>query len=215
MLLLDASRCASPIACSSSDFDFDKNPAWGKLQVELDQLPTFTVANKEGQPLQYEKEGQPLAIFNADLEEAKAELTKAQEQFPELECDLIPVGLGTAYKLSCQGKALLIPSIAELRHAGAPEGEPFGQPVPLFACMEMSQDMGKGPVLPVFQSFQDCKTAVSQVLAPGQSEEELEIVGMALPSVVQRLASLSTGSGGFRFIPNSGSAKYIAEYLGL
>ena len=77
------------------------------MQEDLDKLPVFTVANGEGQPLQYEVNSQPMAIFYADVEAAKKELANAKSANPDLEgVDLIPVGLGSAYKLSCEKKAM-------------------------------------------------------------------------------------------------------------
>ena len=91
--------------------------AWQSLSAQLDQLPVFTVANAEGQPLQYEIDGKPKALFYADIEAAKKELEAAQGMYPDIGCDLIPVGVGSAYKLSCEGKAELLPSVATLRCA--------------------------------------------------------------------------------------------------
>ena len=116
-------------------------------------MPVFTVANEEGKPLQYEIGEKPLAVFYADVNAAKMENTAAQRQYPDLGCDIIPVGLGSAYKLSVEGKAMIVPGIADLKAAGAPPGaQPMGQELPLFACMEMSRDGADGPVLPLFMS---------------------------------------------------------------
>ena len=59
-------------------------------------MPLFTVANEKGQPLNYEVNGKDVAIFYADVEQAKEELKASVEQFPTMGCDLIPVGLGGA-----------------------------------------------------------------------------------------------------------------------
>ena len=189
-----------------------ENPGWDALKRGLDQLPTFTVANGKGQPLEYEIEGTPSAIFYADLEEAKKELAAAQAQYPDLGCDLIPVGVGSAYSLSVEGKAQLVPSTAELQRAGMPPGgSAMGQALPLFACMEMSQDSDNGPALPLFMSWADAKEAVAQASDTDSPDEELEIVGLSLPSVVERLSSIEKPA--FIFIPPSDSAAYIREYI--
>ena len=71
------------------------SPKWSSVQDQLNTLPVFTVANKEKQPLQYEVGGAPVGIFYADVEAAKKELASARQQYPELDCTLAPVGLGS------------------------------------------------------------------------------------------------------------------------
>lgn len=208
--LLVAARTGHPLA-AATDFEADN---WKALATQLDRLPVFTVANAEGQPLQYEIDGTPTALFYADVDAAKAELTNAVKEFPELNCDLIPVGVGSAYKLTCEGKAILLPSVADLTAAGAPAGvSAMGQPLPLFACMEMSQEINGSPVLPLFMAWSDCAAAVSQATSLDSPDEKLEIVGLSLPSVVERLMGVESESTAFTFIPPSASAKHINEYL--
>ena len=196
------------------------HPGWPKLEAQLNALPVFTVANERGQPLQYEIADVPTGIFYADVEAAKAELQDALKQYPDLGCDLIPVGLGNAYKLQCEKKAIIVPGKRELVIAGAPEdANPMGQTLPLFACMEIMREDEGQPVLPLFMSHGDCSTAVSEATdADGDDgDEPLEIVGLSLPSVVERLLSLADGeqSGpAFTFIAPSASAEFISEYLG-
>lgn len=192
-----------------------ESPGWATLQKSLDVLPVFTVANAEGAPLEYEVDGKPQALFYADVEAAKKELSQAQGNFPELECDLIPVGLGSAYALTCQGKAIILPGVQELSSAGAPPGAvAMGQPLPLFACMEISRENGDGkPELPLFMSYSDCKTAVSQATDADAPGEELEIVGLSLSSVIERLVTVSEETPAFMFVPPSASSKFISEYL--
>ena len=36
---------------------------WPRVKALLDRLPVFTVANEQGQPLQYEADGKPLALL--------------------------------------------------------------------------------------------------------------------------------------------------------
>jgi len=204
---------SSPVLSATDLFE---SAGWPQLQTSLDKLPVFTVANGEGQPLQYEVGEKPLAVFYAEVEAAKKELAQSQAQFPDLGCDLIPVGLGSAYKLSCEGKAMVVPSLADLVAAGAPaDAQPMGQELPLFACMEMSQEGDKGPVLPLFVSHADCAAAVKQVTDTEASEEPLEISCLSLPSVVERLTGVADpSSGGFEFIAPSASVQHIQAYLG-
>ena len=214
--LLLAARAPPPRLLSDAVDPFS-TAGWPALQKELDAMPIWSVANEQGQPLQYEIDGNPIALFYVDVEAAKKELAKSQGQFPELNCDLIPVGLGGAYKLSCEDKALIVPGTSELTAAGAPAGVPaMGQPLPLFACMEMSRDSDTGPVLPLFVSYDDCQAAVDKATAADAPEEPLEIVGLSLPSVVAKLSSVTEGSSalGFAFVPPSASTAHILEYLG-
>jgi len=194
----------------------DGNKGWEKLKLQLDRIPTFTVANSEGQPLQYEIDGSPYALFYADIEEAQVELEASRKQYPDLGCDLIPVGLGSAYQLNEDKQAKLIPGTAELKYAGAPQDvTAMGQALPLFACMEMSQETDAGPSLPLFLSWADCAAAVKQATQLDDPEEKLEIVGLSLPSVVERLGGMGSDQPmAFLFIPDSRAVSYIQEYLG-
>jgi len=190
---------------------------WPALAKQLDRLPVFTVANAAGQPLEYQIDGEPTAMFYADVEAAKEELATARKSFPELDCDLIPAGVGSVYKLTCERKAMLLPATADLTAAGAPPDAPaMGQPLPLFTCLEMSQSSENGkPKLPLFMAWADCAAAVSQATQTDGPEDKLEIVGLSLPSVIERLSSLTEEEGGpaFVFIPSSASAKHIDEYI--
>lgn len=181
-------------------------------------MPLFTVANEKGQPLNYEVNGKDVAIFYADVEQAKEELKASVEQFPTMGCDLIPVGLGGAYQAVCEGKAVLVPGLAELTAAGLPEGAPtMGQPLPLFACMEMSREGPDGtPILPLFLAHSDCKAAVDQATSTDlkEGDEQLEIVGLSLPSVVERLSKVADETPAFQFVAPSASAAHIRDYLG-
>jgi len=210
VMLVLFTACAA-FSAAASKFD---SPAWASLAMQLDRLPVFTVANSEGKPLQYEIDGTPTALFYADIEAAKEELARATKQYPDLGCDLIPVGVGSAYKLSCEGKATVLPASADLAAAGAPKDAlAIGQALPLFACMEMSQEIDGQPVLPLFMAWSDCASAVSQATQLDSPDEKLEIVGLSLPSVVDRLLSLESETNSFVFVAPSNSARYIEEYL--
>ena len=205
-------RRARPLSCASV---LDDTPGWEQLSLSLDRAPVFTVANAEGQPLQYEIGGTPYAMFYADIEEAQVELEQARMQYPSLGCDLIPVGLGSAYKLSVDGKAHLLPSKTELQRAGAPaNATAMGQPLPLFACMEMSLDSDDGPVLPLFLTWSDCRAAVTEAEALDSPDAALDIVGLSLPSVVERLGASADQAPSFIFMPDRRASKFIQDYLG-
>ena len=205
---------ASPSTGLSISPIFER-PTWPKLAEQLDRLPLFTIASEAGDPLRYNTERGERVLFYADIEAAKTALEDARPKNPD--CDLIPVGVGSAYKLACEGQAEILPARIDLTAAGAPvNSSALGQDLPLFACMEMSQESESGsPVLPLFMSWSDCATAVSQATAADSPEDKLEIVGLSLPSVLERLGSLDPEEeSAFTFIPPSSSTKYIGEYLG-
>ena len=190
-----------------------ESAGWPSLQGTLDELPVFTVANGEGQPLEYTTAGpkgeRQLAIFYIDVEAAMKQTTAAKAQFPDLGCDIISTGLGFAFKLSSEGGALIVPGVAELQGAGAPEGSnPMGQEVPLFCSMELTREGGK--VL-LFMSYADCAEAVSQ--APGGALEVDTI--LSLQSTVEELADLEDPSSGeFVLVAPSASLQHVASYVG-
>ena len=193
-----------------------ESEGWPQLQEMLDKLPVFTVANEGGQPLQYQVDGKPLAIFYADVEAGKSQLAIEQEKYPDLGCDLIPVGLGNAYKLSCDGKGMVVPGIGELQACGAPEGaQPMGQELPLFACMQMSRDGDAGPVLPLFMSNADCTIAVAAANEAAQPETPLEVTALSLQSVVEQLSAEGGPTADtFSFIAPQASLDHQGSYLG-
>lgn len=194
---------------------------WAQLLGALDKLPVFSVANSEGQPLQYQVGEKSLALFYADIEAAKAQLAAAQDENPELCpalgpgqpgcCDLIPVGLGSAFKLSCDGKAMVVPGLAELQAAGAPEdAQPMGQELPLFACMDMRREgdeaaLQEGPVVPLFMSHADCAAYVAEA-----TDASVDISGLSLASIVEQL----TGGGAYSFVAPSASMQHVLSYVG-
>ena len=173
----------------------------------------FTVANEEGKPLQYEVDGKPMAIFYADVAAAKKQFDAASANHPE--CDIVPVGLGAAYALSCSGKASLVPGMTELTAAGMPEGLPaLGQELPLFACMEMTKELEDGAtVIPLFMSFDDCEAAVKEA-RKAFDRPELQMTALSLPSVVEHLSSIADGTQAFDFMPPAKSTDHISRYVG-
>ena len=185
------------------------SPGWPPLQRLLDELPVFAVADEEGTPVQYDVDGESMAIFYADVLEAAA----AVREVPDLDYDLVPVGLGAAYALSCEGKAALVPGATELTAAGMPAGmSAVGQELPLFACTEMSQETEEGGVvLPLFMSLEDCQAAVQQARDADGDEVALEIVGLSLPSVVEQLSSIAGDAPSFTFIAPTRSTEHIRD----
>ena len=159
-------------------------PGWPQLQA-----PSSTACRRSAWPTRRASRcnsrinGKPAAVFFADVDAAKAELAAARaEAAADDECDLIPVGLGQAFKLTTDNSAMLVPGKAELKAAGAPpDADPRGQQLPLFACMEMSQEGPNGSaILPLFMCHADCAAAVAQATEADNPDEALEIVGLSL-----------------------------------
>ena len=111
---------------------------WKVLMPELEQVPVFVCANAAGQPLRYERDGRPLALFYADISQAKQELADRRRSYPELELRLLPIGLGSAFTRAGAGAAVIVPSPEELTNAADPEaGAPYEAGLPLFACLAL------------------------------------------------------------------------------
>ena len=96
-----AARCC---VAAEADINF-ASPRWEKLRKHLDTLPVFTCVNAEGEPLGYERDGEPLAIYFADAARAQQELETMSSQFPALQLRLIGVGLGTVFRQHTEGSA--------------------------------------------------------------------------------------------------------------
>lgn len=197
---------------------FADSPAWPSIQAQLDALPVFSVGNADGKPFQYQVNGQPMAVFYADIAAAKSELDAVKAQNPELACDLVTVGLGSAYALSLAGKASLVPGLAELTAAGMPAGMPaIGQELPFFGCMELSREAeGGGTVVPLFMSFADGEEAAIEARNAGDGEEEnLQMAPFALPSIVEHLSGMPEGAPPpFGFVAPRASTEHVKFYVG-
>ena len=209
-LVTNVKRITSPLRLVA---DPCNGKTWPQLQEVLDKLPVFTVANSDGQPQTYDVgEQKNIAIFYADVEVAKQEYAKAQDQFPGLGYDIIPVGLGSAYKLSCDGKGIIVPGLADLRAAGAPEDfdQPMGQELPLFACVQLKRE-GQTPL---FMSSADCTTAIAEATEGTDKTLPINAI-LSLQSVVEELAGLDDPtSGEFSLQPPLASRQHVEGYLG-
>jgi hypothetical protein len=197
---------------------FTDSPAWPSIQAQLDALPVFSVGNTDGKPLQYQVNGQPMAVFYADIAAAKSELDAVKAQNSGLACDLVTVGLGSAYALCLAGKASLLPGVAELMAAGMPAGMPaMGQELPFFGCMQLTRDIeGGGTVVPLFMSFADGEAAAAVACAAGAgAEEELQMAPFALPSIVEHLSALAEDAPPpFWFVAPTASIEHVKFYVG-
>ena len=206
-------RLATSLAASAPC----ESAAWPQVQAVLDQTPVFTVANSDNQPLQYQVGDRQLAVFYVNVEAGKQSYETARDQHPDLGYDLITVGLGQAFKLASEAKAMVVPGSADLQAAGAPEGaEPMGQEVPLFACMDLKQRDGDdgAPQVPLFFSYADSAAAVAQANDADQKDLQIDAI-FSLQSIVEELAALEDPSSGeFVFEAPSASLHHAASYLG-
>ena len=204
-----------PVEAGEAEDALLGSSGWPQVKEILNQLPTFCVANKAGQPLQYESDGRPLAMFYTCVDAAKGELEAARGEYPDLDLDIIPMGLGEAFRLARTGDAVLVPSARALLAAGAPPtASPIGQEVPLFCCMEMSQEAADGSaVLPMFMEEAECRSAVAEASAAdgGEGDPPLEVVGLSLNRAVEQLCQLDRPA--FYFVPPASSMAHIAAYL--
>lgn len=204
-----AGRTVSPLLAASGPCE---GSTWPVLQKLLDEMPVFTVANAEGQPLQYQIGERQVAVFYTDVAAGKREYESARDRYPDLGCDVITVGLGQAFRLSSEGKAMVVPGIAELQAAGAPaEAEPMGQEVPLFACMGMKREGGK---VPLFMCHADGAAAAADASASLSKELEMDSV-FSLQSIVEELSDLDDPlEGEFVWVAPSASLQHVASYVG-
>jgi hypothetical protein len=198
-----------------------ESEGWVPIKKDIDQIPIFCVANKEGKPIAYSitinKDTFQVPFFYCDVEDAQKELKKAKEANKDLSdgMDLIPFPLGVAFEMWSKDQAVLIPSAAAIAQAGAPPGtSPVGQQVPLFACMDIMQETpdGKG-ALPLFMVLADANAAIDEaVKMDGGSTNDFEVVSLSLNRAVELLATVPE-TPAFQFIPPENSLKFINDYL--
>ena len=210
-LLANARQIPSPRMAATGPCE---SSGWPLLQGVLDKVPVFTVANSEEQPLQYQVGDQKLTVFYADVKVATKEYMTARDQYPDLGCDIISIGLGNAYKLAVAGEAVIVPGMAELVGAGAPEdAQALGQELPLFACMEMKLEGDAGAKVPLFMSYDDCAAAIAQE-SSADAPMQINAV-LSLQSLVEELAELADPtSGEFALQVPSASVQHGASYVG-
>jgi hypothetical protein len=205
---------------SASIGDIFASDSWAPIQKDLDEVPVFTVATQEGNPLAYEVQAEDetshtLPFFYCDVAEALAELEGARNNTGLEGLDILPFPLGQAFKLWATAEAILIPSKAAILQAGAPPGtNPVGQQVPMFACMEIIEEGPDGQdQLPLFMSFDDANSALKLAVGTdGGKVEDYDVVCLSLSGAVQQLATVPDIPG-FHFVAPSTSVSYIQEKL--
>jgi hypothetical protein len=219
--------CATTKATEATAFF--ESPAWLPIRQELDQVPLFTCANGQGQPLAYQleiaKEGgetktMTVPFFYTDVEDALRELETAKQEHVHLEegLDIIPIGLGGAFHMWSLDQAVIVPNKNAILQAGAPpNANPIGQEIPLFVCMDVSQTNEQGrPVLPLFMTLEEANAAVMEAAeAEGGDPGELEVTSLGLSRAVELLAKTigDDTAPTFHFIPPASSIRHIQGYL--
>lgn len=213
-----------PACCRLDEARFG-SAEWAALAADLDALPAFACVNAAGEPLEYERDGAPLAIFFADLERARAELASASAKYPSLGLRLMPIGLADAFRRSCLGGAVLVPGAQELEAASDPDADsPWeSDQLPLFGCLEMTRPNADGSrSMPLFMSSREAQTALkaaAAAAAPGalaanpqaNGPDGLRIVVIPLAKAVE--LSLAAQPASFQFIPPKPSVDFVQTYL--
>ncbi|KAG7342837.1 hypothetical protein IV203_020781 [Nitzschia inconspicua] len=197
---------------------------WKNIADDLHQFPLFAVATPEGIPVAYqvtlnEEQTYNIPFFFCSVEEALQELDNAKQinrgsEHAE-DMKIVPFPLGTAFRLWCTDQAVIVPSKASITQAGAPPGtNPIGQTVPMWACLEISEEMENGkPRLPIFMDLEDANAAVMEAVgADGGKLDDFEVVCLSLSGAIEQLATVPEDTPSFHFIPPSSSLKYIEEY---
>ena len=197
---------------------------WKNIADDLHKFPLFSVAtlneDKTWVPVAYqvtlnEEKTFQVPFFYCDVNEALEELDSAKSINENNEMRLIPFPLGTAFKLWCEDQAVIVPSKASITQAGAPPGtSAVGQKVPMWACLEISEEGEDGKArLPIFMDLNDANAAVSEAVgSDGGKLDEFEVVCLSLSGAIEQLATVPEESPSFHFIPPTSSMKYIEEY---
>jgi len=192
---------------------------WNSLMPELEQVPVFVCANAAGQPLQYEREGRPLALFYADVAQAEKELADRRQAYPELELRLLPIGLGSAFTRVSTGSGLIVPNPAELLNAADPEADaPYEAGLPLFACLALRKPHASRDgvqAMPLFMRAADAEASRDAAAAAMPPDTQgLELLVIPLPRALERMVA-QPGDDGlfFEIIPPGDSVDFVRRFL--
>lgn len=188
---------------------------WPAIKEDLNTVPVFCCANGEGQPLKYQVQEYQLAFFFCDVRAAQVELEKAKKETSIAGLDIVPYPLGEVFQMASENQAIIIPSAESLAAAGAPaEVDPIGQQIPLFACMEIMQELEDGTgVLPLFFQLEEAQAALAMAMkADGGDPKDFEITGLSLEKAVESLATVPE-TPAFQFITPAASIEHIQKYL--
>ena len=201
--------------------DFFETAAWKTLEIELDTMPMFAIVDDNGSPLQSEVGGRRSMLFFSDVKDASYQLGQVRDEYPDLNLDIKPTGLGSAWKAQAAGDAILVPSTSELQAAGvevsADQPLVSSQGLPAFACMELESMRADGtPCIPLFMSKADAQAAVAETSPDVRSSPEtllappkpLEISTVSLDVAIEQVVTVED-SPDFRFIASSESVEAI------
>ena len=175
--------------------------SWPSLQEELDELPVFVLANSAGEPLQHQQtpDAPPMMVCFADLFRAEAELANANRLYPDAGLELLPVGLGDAYKRMEEGSAMIVPSQNELTAAALDESAAASNLVPLFGCTKLMKPRKTNPDVRAMPLFSHPRMHVrrltrrSRAAVPeGMKAEAVGLDILCIP-LQRRSSSLSPG----------------------
>jgi len=192
---------------------------WDALYRELDRLPVFVLANAQSAPLQFEREGQPLAVFYESPAEAEAALVQAVEAYPALGLRLMPTGLGNALRMVRDGgRGVLVPEASNLRAARslAPildGAAAWGAPgsLPLFGCPSMRKPLDDGrSSVPLFLSHADAVLALAAAAGGDAAAAGLVLECCPLISMAEQLVGGGV-EGPIQFVPSRETARYCAK----
>jgi hypothetical protein len=208
---------------NDNDNDTDKilmfeSEGWKNIADNLSSFPLFTIATAENNFVAYsismgDDKTFNIPFFYCDVTEALVELEKVQVTNKDYK--LIPFPLNEAFKMWCDDKAVIVPSKASILEAGAPAGtNQIGQRVPMWACMEISEEQEGGlpPKLPIFMGLEDANAAVLEAVAGDRTKvDDLEVVCLSLDGAIEQLVTVPEETPSFHFVPPSKSIKYIEE----
>jgi len=199
--------------------DLFESDGWKPIEKDLNQVPVFTVATAEGNPVAYQIDvkgkSYTLPFFYCDVDAAVQELEDSRKNTEMEGMDIVPFPLGKAFQLWAKDQAVIIPSKEAVLQAGAPPNtNPIGQQVPMFCCLEIAEEGPDGkPKLPLFMALEDANAALQEAVeADGGKVEDFEVVCLSLNRAIDQLAT-SPESAAFRFLPPSKSIQYIRDYL--
>mmetsp|Transcript_9389 Transcript_9389/g.10928 ORF Transcript_9389/g.10928 Transcript_9389/m.10928 type:complete len:238 (+) Transcript_9389:28-741(+) len=189
---------------------------WAIIKEELDHVPVFSCANEQGQPLQYNVGGGPIAFFFCDIDAANKELEKAKLETKLPGLTLLPFPLGEVFQMGAKQMGVIIPSAEALEGAGAPEGlNPIGQQVPLFGCMEIQADKADGTSMtPLFFTKGEAEEAMNMALeGAGASgdDSKFQVSIMPLVKAVQQMSTNENQS--FIFEAPKSSLEYLRNFM--
>ena len=193
---------------------------WNVLMPELEQVPVFVCANAAGQPLQYERDGRPLALFYADIAQAEQELADRRRSYPDLELRLLPIGLGSAFTRAGAGTGVIVPSPEELTNAADPEDAdtPYEAGLPLFACLALRKPHASREgvqAVPLFMRAADAEASRDAAAAAMPPDTQgLELLVIPLPRALERMVA-QPGDDGlfFEIIPPGDSVDFVRRFL--